>query len=383
MAEFKDYNHSFIQLVKTSINKNKFFALSTFALLFAFVTCTPEDKNNGGNGGNQNNPEKLTITGDALDVTDHSAMLTGYANLPFELGDAEVGIMYDKSQSFADVTKVVATGLDGNNKFTVMVISLEPSTTYYYKSYVQNGMTLKCGDVKSFTTNESTIPVGAVDLGIVMTREDGSTYNLYWSKSNLSTSGLCANPEDYGDYYAWGETEPYYTEGHSQDIPCSNWRSRTNPEITGYNFSSYKWYNDLQSTFSKYNTSSSHGPVDNKTELDPEDDVAHVKLGGNWRMPTDAEWTALRTRCTWTWTTQNGINGSLVTASNGNSIFLPAAGVRCGTYLNSAGVIGHYWSSSIDVISPNEVWDAGFDSGSVSRGNGLRCDGFSVRPVSE
>ena len=50
------------------------------------------------------------------------------------------------------------------------------------------------------------VPEEAVDLGIVMTREDGTTYRLYWAKSNLSENGLCTNPEDYGDYYAWGET---------------------------------------------------------------------------------------------------------------------------------------------------------------------------------
>ena len=62
------------------------------------------------------------------------------------------------------------------------------------------------------------VPGGVVDMGIIMTREDGTTYKLYWAKSNLCESGLCANPEDYGDYYAWGETEPYYAAGHSQSV---------------------------------------------------------------------------------------------------------------------------------------------------------------------
>ena len=76
---------------------------AAFGLLFA---CTPEN-NNGGGG--QNNPEELTTTSEALEVTDFSALLTGYANLPFELGEAEVGIMYDKVQSFAGAKKVAAT----------------------------------------------------------------------------------------------------------------------------------------------------------------------------------------------------------------------------------------------------------------------------------
>jgi len=349
--------------------------------LSLFIACTPENNNNG--GGSQNNPEELTITGDALDVTGYSATLTGYANLPFELWDAEVGIMYDKQQSFEDARKVVATGLDGNNKFTVSVTGLEPSTTYYYKAYVQNGIAVKYGAVKSFTTKELTIPAGAVDLGIVMTRTDGTTYKLYWAKSNLSDKGLCANPEDYGDYYAWGETEPYY----SSQNPLT-WKTG---KSSGYEWPSYKWCNGSNNTLTKYNTQSSYGTtVDNKTVLDLEDDVAHVKLGGNWRMPTDAEWTELRENCTWTWVENyngTGIKGSLVTSNtNGNSIFLPAAGFRHGTRLDDAGFFGYCWSSSLYTDKPYFpycAWYVYFSSDRVNRTSRNRYVGHSVRPVSE
>lgn len=337
--------------------KKYLFALAALSLFFA---CTREN-NNG--GGTQNDPDQLTIIGEALDVTDYCATLTGYANLPFELGDAEVGIMYDKVKSFEAAKKVVATGLDGNNKFTVTATGLEPSTTYYFKSYVQNGMAVKYGAVKSFTTKESTIP-GAVDLGIVMTRTDGTTYKLYWAKSNLSDKGLCANPEDYGDYYAWGETEPK----------------------ENYSWSTYKFGTSSSGPFSKYNTSSSYGTVDNKTVLEPEDDVAHVKLGGKWRMPTDAEWTELSVKCTWTWVTNyngSGINGSLVKATNGNSIFLPAAGYRDDSSLYDASSIGYYWSSSLNTGNQGSAWIVVFDSGLASRYFGYRYNGQSVRPVSE
>ena len=89
-------------------------ALFAFALLFAFVACTPED-NNGENGEGQNDPEKLATTGEASDVTDCSATLTGFTNFAFEPRDAEVGIMYDKSQSFDGAKKIAAAGLDANN----------------------------------------------------------------------------------------------------------------------------------------------------------------------------------------------------------------------------------------------------------------------------
>ena len=133
--------------------------------------------------------------------------------------------------------------------------------------------------------------------------------------------------------------------------------------------------------FSKYNT------VDNKTVLDPADDVARVKLGGKWRMPTEAEWKELTERCVWTWTSLNGVNGMLVTATNGNSIFLPAAGNRSGSgsHLNNAGSVGRYWSSSLGTDYPDYARYVDFDSDDVGRVwvYCLRYYGLSVRPVSE
>ena len=205
----------------------------------------------------------------------------------------------------------------------------------------------------------------AVDLGL----------SVKWASFNLGASA----PEDYGDYYAWGEVEPYYTEGHSQDNPCESWRDGK----TGYNWESYKWVSST--TLTKYNTDSDYGgTVDNKTVLDPEDDAAHVHLGGSWRMPTDAEWTELRNNCTWTWTTQNGVNGRLVTSNtNGNSIFLPAAVCRNGANLGSVGFSGIYWSSSLYSGYPYNAWYVNFGSDSVYRDKLSRFYGLSVRPVSD
>ena len=338
--------------------KKCLFALAALSLLFA---CTPENNNNGGGG--QNNQDELTVTGEVLEITDYSATLTGYANLPLELGDAEMGIMYDKVKTFEAAKKVVATGLDGNNKFTVTATGLEPSTTYYFKSYVQNGMAVKYGAVKSFTTKESSTPEGAVDLGIMITRTDGTTYKLYWAKSNLSDKGLCTNQEDYGDYYAWGETKPK----------------------ENYSWLMYKFGKSSSGPFSKYSTPSSDGPIDNKTVLEPEDDVAHVKLGGKWRMPTDFEWTELRAKCTWTWVTNyngSGIEGILVKATNGNSIFLPAAGYRNSSDLRGAGSSGCYWSSFLCANYPGVAYVISFSSDHTSSGSD-RYLGRSVRPVSE
>lgn len=135
----------------------------------------------------------------------------------------------------------------------------------------------------------------------------------------------------------------------------------------------------------KYCNNSSYGNngfTDNKTQLELSDDAAAVNWGGSWRMPTDAELTELREQCTWTWTSQNGVNGYKVTSkSNGNSIFLPAAGYRKDSSLDRAGTYGEYWSSSLITDSPYGAWGVLFSSSNVIRVAGARYYGFTVRPV--
>ena len=141
-----------------------------------------------------------------------------------------------------------------------------------------------------------------------------------WATCNVGAS----SPEDYGDYFAWGETEPKDT----------------------YNWSTYKWCNGSSDTFTKYCTSSSYGMVDGKTELDPEDDAAYVNWGEKWRMPTYYQLDELKTECTWTWTMRNGVNGRMVIGPNGNSLFLPAAGYH-GTVFDDIGSRGGCWSRTL------------------------------------
>ena len=181
---------------------------------------------------------------------------------------------------------------------------------------------------------------------------------LLWATCNVGAN----NPWEYGGYYAWGETE----------------------EMSYYDWSAYKWCNGSYDTMTKYCTDSYYGTVDNKTVLDPDDDVAHVKWGGSWRMPTKAEQDELRTKCTWIWTTQNGVSGYKVTSkTNGNSIFLPAAGSRYGTYLNDSGSYGYYWSSSLYDDNSYNACNLFFNSGLYDWDSYGLYDGLSVRPVSE
>ncbi len=204
-----------------------------------------------------------------------------------------------------------------------------------------------------------------VDLGLPS--------GLKWATMNVGA----ATPEDYGDYFALGETEPYYTAGHSQDNPCSSWKTGK----AGYNWESYKWCNGDYNTMTKYCTSSSYGTVDDKTTLDPEDDAAHVNWGGVWRMPTKEEQDELRNNCTWTWTTRNGVYGRKGVGPNGNLIFLPAAGYRDYGNLYDAGSSGNYWSSSFDTSYSSSAYCLSFYPILVNWSGNYRCGGLSVRAV--
>lgn len=181
----------------------------------------------------------------------------------------------------------------------------------------------------------------------------GLPSGIKWATCNVGAG----NPEDYGNYYAWGEVLPK----------------------ADYSLATYKYANGASDKLTKYCNKANYGDngfTDNKTTLEPEDDAAYFNWGGSWRMPTDAEWTELREQCTWTWTTQNGIYGYRVAnKTNSNSIFLPA------TFHFYDNVIGYYWSSSLNEDSPNGAWILIFDSGNVVGTKDERDNGHSVRPV--
>ena len=133
-----------------------------------------------------------------------------------------------------------------------------------------------------------------------------------WATCNIGAD----SPEDCGDYFAWGETAPKEQ----------------------YDWENYKWCNSSMYTLTKYCTDNSFGSVDNKTELEPEDDAAYVNWSPLWRIPTHQQFQELLNNCNCEWTSRNGVNGYQVTAPNGNSLFLPAM---------LYGSEGYYWSSSL------------------------------------
>ena len=199
-----------------------------------------------------------------------------------------------------------------------------------------------------------------VDLGLPS--------GLKWATCNVGAS----KPEDYGNHYAWGETE---TKSNY------NWI---------YQWSTYIWCNGSQKTLTKYCNNSSYGYngfIDNKTFLDPEDDAAHVNWGGKWRMPTDGDWTELLNNCAWIWTRQNNVYGykvvSKIAGYRDKSIFLPAAGFsNVGTYVR-ASEVGYYWSFNLSKDIPYSAHCFRFDSyyNKLGKSGDERPLGMSVRPV--
>ena len=153
------------------------------------------------------------------------------------------------------------------------------------------------------------IPVPeAVDLGL----------SVKWASFNLGATSL----EEYGDYYAWGETEV-------KDV---------------YSLDTYKWHNNSStSLYFKYDG-------EDKFILDPEDDVARIKLGGDWHIPTYDEFRELDAYCSKKWITMNGIRGVLFTGRNGKTIFFPAGGFRHREWVSNAGIEGRYWANEIELF---------------------------------
>ena len=190
----------------------------------------------------------------------------------------------------------------------------------------------------------------SVDLGL----------DVKWATMNVGAT----KPEEYGDYFSWGETEPKEE----------------------YLWTLYKYYDD-DGKLTKYCVPSrmyvtNYGKNDGKTVLEPIDDAATANWGEAWRMPTKEEMTKLIEVGDWTWTTLNGVFGYEVKGSNNNSIFLPAAGYYNGPSLSWKGSRAHYWTSSLNTEAPSAyslmVSELIYEQSSQAREHG-----FSVRPVCE
>ncbi|MBR5699526.1 MAG: Ig-like domain-containing protein, partial [Bacteroidales bacterium] len=283
----------------------------------------------------------------AFDIMGTSAKLLGQIHHIEPIPGAEIGFYYSATSATAESLAAngtqVTCSLQSDDTFQTSVSGL-PAGNIYYVAFARIGGKSYYGEVKGFSIRGGV--EGTVDLGL----------SILWGSCNLGAT----KPEEYGYYYAWGETKPNSWFG-------GPW---------------YKWGNGEEGGFTKYNTGAQWGTViDNQTTFLPEDDAALFRMGLPWRMPTESEMKELVENCTWEWTQVNGVNGYAVSRS-GSSIFLPAAGYRegpGGEYEVSES--GMYLSSMIMPENPLNAFCIRFQERSNHLTYYFRTSGYTIRPV--
>ena len=285
--------------------------------------------------------ETPIVTASVVEFTDITARIKTYATD----GGAEIterGFYWGTNPNPSETdNKFVLENIVGNKTNTLL--NLTPNTIYYVKAYATNSEGTSYSEVVSFTTLAESPYNEYVDLGLPS--------GLKWATCNVGAN----TPEEYGNYYAWGEVLTK-TEYSSSNCPT-------------YGLTK----SELQS----------QGYIDSEGNLTPQYDAARANWSGDWRLPTKAEMQELIDNCTWEWTTQNGVRGCKVTGPNGNSIFLPAANGRSGSSPSVAGSRGRYWSST-PYDSSNSAYHLYFDSDNNHYVNNYGRDyGLLVRPVIE
>ena len=243
------------------------------------------------------------------------------------------------------------------------------------------------GTVTVYPVSNAPAGVEAIDMG----------NGLKWANMNVGAR----TETDYGDYFAWGATKPFYVthDAYGNEITGQWIDGKSAYNWANYPFMQYgqsNWMYITKYTFADGQTSGiwyenggnfigdNGDGVEHRdfASYNYADDAARQNWGGNWRTPTDSEWYWLSDNCTWTWTTQGGVNGMRVTSKlNGNQIFLPAAGYRKDDGLTDAGSYGYYWCSSLCESDFARLML--FYSSGVSSFNDNRFHGQSIRPVTD
>ena len=222
-------------------------------------------------------------------------------------------------------------------------------------------------------TDVGEVKIDDVALTVALIRHFGGVQlwenGPYWAECNVGAT----KPEEYGYYFWWGDTG-----GYKRNSANNGW-------VSVKDDSSFSFSSGNCPTYGKNNSQlQSAGYIDATGNLVAAHDAATAHLGAPWRMPTDAEFSALISNCDTEWTTRNGVKGRLVKgrgAYASKSIFLPAAGFGYGSSLNDLGSDGNCWSSTPYSVNSNDAWYLGFYSSDFNRSNSGRNDGQSVRPV--
>lgn len=254
---------------------------------------------------------------------------------------------------------------DVNNDGAVTVADVTAMFNYFLEgdeTYLANYDV----DGDGYITSADITVIYNIILGIPYETHDyvdlGLPSGTLWATTNVGAS----SPEECGYYFSWGDTTP---------------RNGEDPFWTNYKWNVNKW-----NTMTKYCTNSSHGYnglVDNLTELEPEDDAATANWGSGWQMPSKTQMEELRTKCTWQWTTKNGVKGYTVKSkNNGNSMFLPVTNYYSNGQIYYAGNLGYYWLRTLHETSSYKAYYLYFyTSSNLQCTYGERYSGFVVRAV--
>lgn len=311
-------------------------AIMLMTVVFVTIGCSPEK-------------EVKVKTATPRDITMTTAVCEASVEASEGVTLTELGFCWDTTKDPVANNNHLFTA-NCNTPYEDTIKGLMSGTEYHVRAYAYDGTDYYYGEDKSFTTDGGgsgggvtpPVPIDTlfVDLGLPS--------GTLWAKCNVGANA----PEEYGDYFAWGETEPK----------------------SDYSWETYRFgnYDDI----TKYNSD------DGLIELLPSDDAATVNWGDDARTPTKEEWEELYNNTSINWTIINGVNGLCFQGVNGNTIFLPKTGEREGneTVLITEGV---YWSSSLYVPKPYRAWFIRFYASDFDIINSMRfrCYGKSVRPV--
>ena len=278
---------------------------------------------------------------EARTVTETSAVLSGsVSGISDSSSDCRYGFFYGTTTTPYSGGQDIQVGSNQDGNFSYSLSGLNANTTYYYCAYLLVDGKYTYGVVRTFTTEKQDAGITSgqmVDLGL----------SVKWAGWNVGAS----KPEEYGGYYAWGELE----------------------EKGMYSQSNYQYYDNQ---YQQYIMTLGINICGTKY------DVARVNWGGNWRMPTTAEFNELVNNCEWTWIEYNGVQGQKVTGPNGNSIFLPAAGYRSNASVGDENVQGRYWAGQWANLNSMASILLFQNDTSFVRPN-VRYLGCTVRPVSD
>lgn len=270
---------------------------------------------------------------------------------------------YNVNVSASPTVGGVVTGGGTFEKGQSCTVTASANQGYTFTYWIENGELVSAQPNYTFSVTHDMTLVANFAVPCVSSYIDlGLPSGTLWANWNVGA----ASPEGYGDYFAWGETQP-------KDIYS----------LDNYQYSGSGSHGKLL----KYCNDPRYGDngfTDDLTVLLPEDDAAVANWGEGWRMPTQGEWNELLNHTTHTWTTQNGVNGRLFKASNGASLFMPAAGYYWGdTFCNDDGLGSiYYWSSMLETDDPYNAWVFYSSySGSYGVGSHHRFCGQSVRAV--